>query len=466
MNINKLFYFTAGFLLTVIIIVVFLGDNTVPKVKSVKIPSVVSPYLEQVSFDFNRKMSKQTVQEGFQISPKVEGKFAWIGNKLAYTFTQSLDYNTTYTITITGTDLDGKILAPFTKELKTNQREIFYLKSQNDSSVLVLKNIDSKQEQELTDSNLFVTSYKYSKANDAVYFFASDLTELKQDSFITDYQKLYSYNLSNNRLKLISDSDKFVNFSFDVAPDGSYLALVRAKKTRDKILSERGLFILDLNSKFSKFEEFWFQNIVENQVIFSPDSKGILGVDFNLGFVLVPLAPDLTKLVEFGLHKSSTGFSSNGRNLLFLTNKDQSGKNNLITIFKEQNSKTQFGKDKSSNFEMPHILNNGKQIAYLNKNQNDSYSFYLSKDLSNLLPQFSLADTSLNYEFYSISSNDKYLIIEEYPNVLDSNYGPAARDFIESFNNALEPANFVVVNLSTGSKEVVNIQGRKPTWRY
>lgn len=114
---------------------------------------------------------------------------------------------------------------------------------------------------------------------------------------------------------------------------------------------------------------------------------------------------------------------------------------------------------------LPYILNNGNQIAYLKKNQNDSYSFYISKDLTSLLPEFSLADLSFNYEFYSISSNDKYLVVEQYPNVLDNNYGPAAREFIESFNNAFAPANFVLVNLSTQKQEQLEIEGRKPTWR-
>jgi dipeptidyl aminopeptidase/acylaminoacyl peptidase len=389
---------------------------------------------------------------------------------MAFTINQPLDYDTTYNFTVQNAKTKkGTQVEKFSQNFSTKPKQIIYLapSEQNpypefETSQLNLFNLTENQNQVLSPVNLFVLDYKISPKKQKIYFLAADLNTAKADIFLTDQQSLYELNLKNNKVKNLTHEKSYLNFNFTLAPDESKIALVRAKINQDKILSDRGIWILDLDSQ--KLTPFWFNNIVENQILFSPDSSALLGVDYNLGYVLVPLQQNPEQLVEFGLHQKSYGFSNFDNSLYFTTNKDQLGEKNFITYFSGKNEKQQlFQSDPSSFHEFIKPFNFSNKIALITKTNLEKYDF-LIYDLKSNQTVFKLTDPDLNYEQFSISPNDKFAVIEVYSNQIDQNFGPTAREFIESVNSKLELAELYLLDLSNQKIENLELEGRKPSW--
>jgi hypothetical protein len=77
------------------------GNDTEAPTVLEKYPTGESAAIDSIiTASFSEAMNKTSAESAFSISPKVDGTFSWIGNKLIFTPDDLLDYNTVYTVRI------------------------------------------------------------------------------------------------------------------------------------------------------------------------------------------------------------------------------------------------------------------------------------------------------------------------------------------------------------------------------
>jgi hypothetical protein len=76
------------------------GDTTPPSITAQSPTGTSVPIAATMSVTFNEAMNKTSAQNAFSISPSVSGSFSWDGNKMIFTPSSNLVYNTIYTVTI------------------------------------------------------------------------------------------------------------------------------------------------------------------------------------------------------------------------------------------------------------------------------------------------------------------------------------------------------------------------------
>ena len=77
------------------------GPDTIPPTITAHSPTGTDVFVgTPITATFSEAMNKSSVQNAFSVSPSVTGSFSWNGNKMVFTPDSNLDYDTSYTVTI------------------------------------------------------------------------------------------------------------------------------------------------------------------------------------------------------------------------------------------------------------------------------------------------------------------------------------------------------------------------------
>jgi len=449
-----------------VILILAMGDRTYPKVSDINLSESEIPVsANQIVLSFNREVDRQSVEENFSIQPEIPGRFSWIGKKMAYTFDQQLDYNQPFSLSIKeAVDIKGDLVADFNFSTQVESKVIFYLETDEQNSRLVEYNLNTQEKQYLTPEDLIVLDYKYAPKSKVVYFFATQKADLDETSFITDLKQLYSLNLKSQRLRVLADSKNYVNFEFDISPDEKKIALTRSEIHSNHTLTPRKLYLSKTSR--TRFRPFWNKNIANAEIIFAPSSDAILGFNSDIGYLLVPIEPKLEKVVEFGWleHLKSYGFSNSGNQLVFSTSNSIEGETNFITLFSRGNQRQQYYFNNNTDFiEQIQFLANQNKLVYLrNKDLSEHFLQILNletEEVTDVTYDFK------NLEYFKVSPNEKYLLVEVYDSMPGKNYGPSLRFDVESFENRFYSPELFLIDLQTLEKRSLELDGRKPLWK-
>lgn len=452
---------------TILVIAILVaGDRTYPKVSQINLAETNLPVATtQMILSFNREVDRNSVEESLTTEPPLQGRFSWIGRKMAYTFDEPLNYNQSIKISLkNAVDAKEDAIRNFEFNTTVEPKKFFYLDTDGPNSRLALVNLSSSEKTYLTPENLIVLEYKYIPAASRVYFFATDTASLDPTYFITDLKQLYFVDLNNLNIRLLADSKDYVNFEFDVSPDGKRLALTRSKITNNQTLSPRKLYLSSAHR--SRFRTFWNKNIASGEIIFSPSSDAILGFNADLGYLLVPIETKLEQIVEFGWleHLRAYGFNNQGSKLAFSTSNSIEGETNFITIFSRGNIRDQYFLESNTDFiEQVRFIPNSSKLAYLrNKDLSEHLIQILDLDAGEIV---NITYDFKNLEYFSISPNGQYILAEVYDSFPGANYGPSLRFDKESFENQFYNTEIYLINITSQEKTNTGFTGRKPVWK-
>ena len=91
-------------------------DTTAPEIIGNAPTGSNIPVTSRITVNFSEAMNHTSVESAFSTSPNTTGSFSWIGNNMTYTPGSTLNFGTTYSVTIGSgaKDLAGNMLSPIT----------------------------------------------------------------------------------------------------------------------------------------------------------------------------------------------------------------------------------------------------------------------------------------------------------------------------------------------------------------
>lgn len=252
------------------------GDFTQPQVQYFNgTTGFISPQTSQFLFRFNRLMDRKSVEEGFKISPQVEGRFSWSGRTFAFTAKEPLAYDQHYTIVFEqAKDLAGKLLVNNIFQAEMSPQRILFL---TETGAIRQLNILNQAEQQISPENLFVQQFQVSPLGDFVSILAA-----KQGVNLQNRNefKLYVLDLKSAQIMLIPTDTNVMLDHLQWLPDGSGIGFSMVNSSTNK----EGIYVYDLALK--TIVNIAPQKALAYSFYFTPDSSKVVYVDTNGAVIL------------------------------------------------------------------------------------------------------------------------------------------------------------------------------------
>lgn len=271
---------------------------------------------------FDRPMDHESIEKYLVIDPPLDGKFSWVGKRMAYTLESPAPYGENYKITLENGQEKfreegslGKVMKPFSSNFKTRERAFAYIGAQGEElGRLMLYHWQTEKSIILTPSHLVVSNFKIYPDNRKIVFMAAIKgSEDLQDPqlFTIDLpENLEQYSIDDNNLTLIVNNNDYKILNFDLSPDGKMIVLQRLNRKKP---SDFGLWLLEVG----KTELTPLKDSQGGQFLIAPDSETLAMVKGE-GVALLPLKKDtevLDFLPNFG---SILNFSNDGTSAVMI----------------------------------------------------------------------------------------------------------------------------------------------------
>lgn len=418
---DRIFSFFSACVLTLIAILIVRGDQTVPMVRDFPIADqILSPADIRIQFEFNRDMDQQSIESGFRITPHVTGKFSWIGRRMAFTPDTLLESATDYQVVIDGgSDAKGNgIKQPFIGSFRTTDRTFAFVSSEKDEEGrLVIYNWSTKEKRIISPENLFVTSYQYASRGHEIFFLAYDTRNDYHAMNPEDFQAIYSYDLTTGTISEEVGIKGFVNSAFQISPDGHFIAIDRTEVTPNGVFLARNLWLKDNIS--GSFTKFWYADVQPDVFFFSPDGSHLVTLD-QLGFILVPLKEDKSKIQYLGSYSNAHTFDRKGNALVWTDSDDASAfttSNSLIILASDGEKSVLL--DRDGFVEQPTFSFDTRTVYFLQTAEPDErtplpLTHLKSIDRDSKRLQAITDDPQYLERGYSVSLDEQYILVERF----------------------------------------------------
>jgi|GEM_PF-4452703 len=264
-----------------ILVLVLLGDRSLPHVVSVNLPEKINPAEQRfIKVDFSRLMDRKSVEDSFQVKPDVSGKFSWSGKSLVFTLDESLSYGQTYWLEIgkEAKSQDGKeLMVDYSQTLRIDDLKMAYLSGTGpDRGKIVVTDVLGRVVKTFTNGNYKIEQFVVSPDKQKIYFLGA-LAKTQLELFEIEFQ--------TGKIKQISNDANYLNKSFILSDDGKYLAMGRVKiSPTDDLLSRVEVWLANTEDfKFSRFKDGQAQGL---DMAFSPGGMYLLYRNADSNFEL------------------------------------------------------------------------------------------------------------------------------------------------------------------------------------
>ena len=277
-----------------ILLMVFLGDRTVPR--------VAMTYSDDFSagaiwkFDFSRLMDRKSVEENFHVKPEIKGQFIWNGRTMYYQLGDGLNAGQTYVVELMSgaRSLDGKSLnEKWKKVIETEPLQMAYL----DDGKLIVSSLDGKEADVFDLLGMSVKTMEFAHKASQIYLLAGKNA---------DRPELWRYDLKEKQLKQLTNDSKYQNINFLLSDDDKEVALSRIEVSSSGEKLSR-IEIWNAQTTDLKFTKFDNGNAQGTDYGFSPQGKYLLFRNKDSNFELLSLTDDERLFVgefaqNFGFH--------------------------------------------------------------------------------------------------------------------------------------------------------------------
>jgi Tol biopolymer transport system component len=285
-------------------LLLLLGDHGTPRVSYIGEQSF-SPQKGQFLFRFSRLMDQKSVERGFSISPQLPGKMSWSGRTFAYTPDEAIAYNQSYVVSFKQAyDADQRELPSQSITIVTAPYRFAYLGTEGDETGRILQyTLAGKEKMFITSADLFVQSFEISPDGNYIAFLGAKRDANLHDRKVFD---LYLYNLKLRDQRLIPTDENWSLDNIRWLPDSQGLGVTFVATNG---IAE-GIVLYDIAT------EQWTPVAKDNArgyaFHFSPDGSQLVYVDTN-GALILGSIPDGKGALIATTWTDSVGFDDQGR---------------------------------------------------------------------------------------------------------------------------------------------------------
>ena len=404
-------------------------------------------------------MDRASVEKNFSLTPEVEGKFSWIGRKMAYSFTEGLQGGESLEVSLKGVkDAQGVLMKkPYFKNYQTAYQNLYFIGAEGvQKEKLVQFDFKLKNTKILSPKGLIIKDFKIHPNQKLIY-----LLGIKEGSDQAR-DNLYQLDLETKKLDKILDGEKEFIFSFDLSPDGKILLVRKGQVntfSESSLIDPGSLWIFKPEN--GKWTEFWNKEIYGSEFFFSPDSNYIVGRLITGDITILPVKENLDQVVYLENYAGSYNLSPDGSKLVFVDFTDPFSPHDLLLRENDGNTKI-LGKG-IGQIQFPIFDRKGdnvyfllslaeQQTGLLQLNPYHLYRYDLKEE-----KLFQLTKDATYFEgFFHVSSNGEKIAFERYK-------ASATGAFYESQLGKETPsAEIWVYNRVSQKEENLNLVGLKP----
>ncbi len=197
--------------------------------------------------DFDRPVSRESVEENLEIEPSLPGRISWAGKRLVYTLNSVIPYGRSYRLSLKdaqekfrGQQKLGSEMEPFVAEFQSRDRAFAYIGSgEDEAGRLIINNSTRENKTFLTPDNLTVIDFKFTPNTEKIFFSASDKNqEVDGVKDVVIYEVSTGLSEDGNtkipgQLKVILDSQDYTNNDFDLAGENGDILVVQRMSKKD-----------------------------------------------------------------------------------------------------------------------------------------------------------------------------------------------------------------------------------------
>lgn len=417
---NRLFWILFSCLTLVISFMLIRGDQSYPRVVDTNLKNEILPLTtNQIVLTFNRNMDHTSVESNFSISPKMEGKFSWIGKKMAFSFKDSLSTNQKINIELKGAqDELGNPMQSYKKSYQTQSQTLYFIGTDEGQKDRVVGfDLDQKKSSVLSPENLIVKDFRVHPNQDLIYLlgYKKGADESRNN--------LYELDTENGNLKVLVDGQREYIFAFELSPDGKILLVRKGSVNpydQSSLVDAGSLWTYDISHQ--KWKAFWNKDLYGSEFYFSPDSNYLVGRMITGDITILPVTEDPDKVVYLENYAGNYNLSPDGRQLVFVDFPDPFSPNDLL--LRNNDGTTQTLVEKGGQIQFPIFNKNGDRIYFLMSKVTDDFEetgllsispFHLyTYDLEEK-KLIQLTDEEQYFEgFFHLSSDGKWVAFERY----------------------------------------------------
>jgi hypothetical protein len=473
-SVKKFEFWLSNFLLglaMLILILVLLGDRSVPHVVSVNLPEKINPAEQRfIKVDFSRLMDRKSVEDNFQVKPDVSGKFSWSGKSVVFTLDESLSYGQTYWLEIgaAAKSQDGKdLMVDYRQTLRIDDLKMVYLSnSGRERGKIVVADVFGNVVKMFTDGRYKIDQFIVSPDKQKIYFLGA---------LLKGQLELYEIDFQTGKIKQITNDANYLNKTFILSDDGKYMAMGRANVSpTDDLLNRVEVWVSGTDDfNFKKFKDGLAQGV---DIAFSPGGEYLLYRNADSNFelsktVVTDSAQDESLFI--GEYSSNFGFHPYLPKIAFsqYDQQDVFSLNNDLILFSGDGDKKQVKLPKGV-------------VRDLVFSQNGRFAVILfSREEDNLTTGDSLSETRLfhlyKYDFlteelipltiedgYSeisaeLSLDSRFLIFERVLANEENLVDPAFRKVQENVGGKSIDSELWMMDLKTGQLENLKVDGKQ-----
>lgn len=396
----------------------------------------ISPYTEQMTFEFNRSVEREEIEKAFSITPEAEMELSWVGKKMVVSFKEPLLEGQEYSVQ----------LANYENSFTTREKEIFYVDASTENRQILSYQLASAEAKSITPEDLYVTDYQITADGNTIVFFGTPKDKVEEEDDYSLFPNLYSIDLQTEELTvLMTDDENSLNMMFKLSPDGKVILLNRLNLAEDGAPEGTELLISEGGGKF---KPFWRQPLYGDTIDFTADSQFIVAHDWNR-FKILPVKKDAYPEQDLGAYADVLGFTDSGNRLLFLKWKDDNlfALTNELVVFDENGGKDIFLEDFGVINDVEMSRDGNLSVLIMEEINSSNMGIYLfdanTNQVTALLSDNFLYETSLD-----LALDEEWLSYESHLDALDEGNGE-----------------LWIMNILTGEKLQLTTSGRLPKWR-
>lgn len=392
-----------------------LVDNTAPHVTGIainrsKLDQEVSVQKPSIDIYFSHPMDRKSVEDAVKVIPESVYTLNWGMNNLQINFTENLDLDTNYQVSISkdAKDTYGKQpTTDFKYSFQTESPKFTYLErnglQQQPDKVLTydLKSASSKELYSELGIEYFARNDNYLVVSTLS---AAKVSVLKLKNLAQNTVSEINIGVGQFRVTRLAFSPRYDQFAFVAQEviERNGVAIPQASSY---------IYLYDIPSR--QIKKFIPPNILD--VMFSPDGGSLLFRGDEAIYYLIDIQTD--ELIELERHFASGGFSREVNRIVFVDYDPVSGRLypniNIYNTNREVTSVTngeQFVVD-------PEFFHRTEQVIFSEKSQDlDGTKGIFSVIISDLEQKRSKVITKegLSLELPKLSQDDRYVLVENY----------------------------------------------------
>lgn len=432
--------FTSTLLWLAISAVLVYGDRVKTTVEFFSLEEKnVSSYTKQMTFEFNRSVQKEEMEETFSMEPKVKTELSWVGKKMVVTFEEPLLQGQNYFVH----------LGDFSGSFRTREKEIFYVDGSTDKRQIFSYLLSEGTTEALTPEDLYVTDYQFTQNGDTIVFFATPKEKVTQGGDYSLFPNLYSMDLDSGECDLLlAGEEDALNMMFKLSPDGETILVNQLYLNEDGAPDGAELLISEQGGRFKPFWKQELTGLYQGALYFTSDSQFVVVHDWNR-FKLIPVKEGSFAEQDLGTYTDLLGFTDAGNRLLFLNWKDSNpyALTNEVVVFDENGGQEIVLSDLGVLQDLEMSQDGKRSVFTMESLDGSKFGIYKweedTRQLNTLFEKGLLLETNLD-----LALDEEWLAFETHLDVSENGNGEVW-----------------ILNVQTGESNLITAAGRLPKWR-